>query len=87
MKCCSTTVHSVKAHDVSQISISIRIFMHSAQPPSVCLQAGGLSYGKGAPGAAHCSPLAAGAAGWRRSRETFQCLNLPLGKVLATSRE
>lgn len=32
MKCCPTTVHSVKARDVSQISISIHIFMHSKQP-------------------------------------------------------
>lgn len=85
-KCCPTTVHSLKAHDVSPISTRIRIFIHSTQPPSVCLQAGGLSYVKGAPGAAHCSPLPAGAAGGR-SRETFICPSLPLGKVLPTSRE
>lgn len=85
-KCCPTTVHSVKAHGVSQTSIRIRIFMHPTQPPSVCLQAGGLSYRKGAPGAAHCSPLPAGAAGGR-SRETFICLSPPLGNALPTSRE
>lgn len=41
---------------------------------------------RSSPGAAHCSPLPAGAAGGR-GREPFLCLTLPFGKVLAKPLE
>lgn len=92
---CNLKIHFEVLSYHCTLSEGTRCFLHKYQhscfsairaTPSVCLQAGGLSYGKGAPGAAHCSPLPAGAAGGR-GREPFLCLTLPLGKLLATSRE